>query len=216
MLTAILLALTMQTQANSATLYGQVKRPPAQTKPERAISRYRGAESQISQDAGEDCVCNPGLFSVVYLTGDNLPLIVPPDSIPKMAQKDKMFVPSVLAVSVGTTVDFPNLDPFFHNVFSYSKTKQFDLGRYPKGESQRVTFDKPGIVKVFCEIHFSMRAYVHVLETPYLTTSDEKGNFVIKNVEPGKYTLNIWQENLRNITEPLIVSGDSLFVDIGK
>jgi len=199
-----------------ATLYGQVQRLPAQTKPEKAISRYRGAESLISEDAGEDCVCNPGLFSVVYLTGDNLPAIAPPDSAPRMAQKDKMFVPSVLTVGVGYTVDFPNLDPFFHNVFSYSKPKQFDLGRYPKGESETVTFDKPGIVKVFCEIHYSMRAYVHVLETPYFTTSDEKGNFVIKNVQPGQYTLNIWQENLQNITEPITVSGDSLYVDIGK
>ena len=215
-LALILSTLTFYAPADSATLYGQVKRAPAPTKPERAISRYRGTESQISQDAGVDCVCNPGLFSVIYLTGDNLPPIVAPDSVPKMTQKDKMFAPSVLAVSVGTAVDFPNLDPFFHNVFSYSKTKQFDLGRYPKGESQRVTFDKPGIVNIFCEIHFSMRAYVHVLETPYLATSDEKGNFVMNNVQPGQYTLNIWQENLQNITEPITVSGDSLFVDVGR
>jgi plastocyanin len=215
-LAAILSTLTYYAPANSATLCGQVKRPPAPTKPERAISRYRGAESQIGQDVGTDCVCNPRLFSVVYLTGANLPPLVSPDAIPKMAQKDKMFAPSVLAVSVGTAVDFPNLDPFFHNVFSYSKTRQFDLGRYPKGESQRITFDKPGIVNIFCEIHFTMRAYVHVLETPYFATSDEKGNFVIKNVEPGEYTLNIWQENLKNITEPITVSGDSLVVELGQ
>ncbi len=199
-----------------STIYGQVKRPPAQTNPEKTISRYRGAESQITQDAGKDCVCNPGLYSVVYLTGDNLPPIVPPDSVVKMAQKDKMFMPSVLAVSVGSSVDFPNLDPFFHNVFSYSKPKPFDLGRYPKGKSERVIFDKPGIIKVFCEIHFSMRAYVHVLETPYFATSDEKGNFAIKNVQPGPYTLNVWQENLENLTRPIDVSGDSLFVEIDK
>ena len=201
---------------HASDIYGQVKRPPAQTKPERAISRYRGAESQVAQEAGEDCVCNPGLFSVVYLTSKNLPPIVAPDSIPLMAQKDKMFVPSVLAVGVGYTVEFPNLDPFFHNVFSYSKTKQFDLGRYPKGESERVTFDKPGIVKVFCEIHYSMRAYVHVLETPYFAASDEKGNFAIKNVQPGDYTLNIWQENLTDIQQPITVKGDSIFVNVGQ
>jgi len=200
----------------SATLFGQVKRPPAATTPERAISRYRGAESQLGGDTGGDCVCNPGLYSVVYLTGDNLPAINPPDSIPKMAQKDKMFVPSVLAVGVGYTVDFPNLDPFFHNVFSYSKTKQFDLGRYPKGQSERVTFDKPGIVKVFCEIHYSMRAYVHVLQTPYFAVSDDKGNFVIKNILPGQYTLNVWQENLQNITNPITISTDSVYVEVTK
>ncbi|HEX2898005.1 MAG TPA: plastocyanin/azurin family copper-binding protein [candidate division Zixibacteria bacterium] len=211
-----LLSFSFAISIDAATIYGKVKRQPAQTKPEKAISRYRGAESLISQDAGEDCVCNPGLFSVVYLTGGNLPPIVPPDSIPKMAQKDKMFVPSVLAVAVGTSVDFPNLDPFFHNVFSYSKPKQFDLGRYPKGESQQVTFDKPGIVKVFCEIHYSMRSYVHVLETPYFATSDEKGSFVIKNVPVGEYQLNVWQENLSNLSQTININGDSVFLEIGQ
>jgi plastocyanin len=213
---AFLLILSANYAAHSATLYGQVKRPPAQTTPEKSISRYRGAESQISQNAGEDCVCNPGIFSVVYLTGDNLPPITAPDYPSKMAQKDKMFVPSVLAVGVGYTVDFPNLDPFFHNVFSYSNTKQFDLGRYAKGKSEKVTFEKPGIVKIFCEIHFSMRAYVHVLDTPYFTASDEKGNFVIKNVQPGPYTLNVWQENLQNISKSIVVTSDSLFINVDK
>ena len=200
----------------AADIYGKVVRAPAQTTPERAISRYRGAESQFKQESGEDCVCNPGLFSVVYLTGEHLPPINPPDSMPVMAQKDKMFVPSVLAVGVGYTVGFPNLDPFFHNVFSYSKTRQFDLGRYPKGETETVTFDKPGIVKVFCEIHFSMRAYVHVLETPYFATSDEKGNFSIKNVEPGAYTLNVRQENLQDISRQITVASDSTYIEIGQ
>lgn len=212
----LLLNLLAIEKINSATIYGKVLRAPAQTSPERAISRYRGSESQIKSDAGEDCVCNPGLFSVIYLTGDNLPEIKPPDTIPVMAQKDKMFVPSVLAVGVGYTVSFPNLDPFFHNVFSYSKIKQFDLGRYPKGETETVTFDKPGIVKVFCEIHYSMRAYVHVLETPYFATSDEQGNFLIKNVEPGDYTINVWQENLQNLTQPISINSDSVHVEIGK
>ncbi|MGH8015605.1 MAG: hypothetical protein ACREBV_05395 [Candidatus Zixiibacteriota bacterium] len=216
MLVGLTIAITIYSNTGATNIYGHVKRLPARTQPEKAISRYRGAASQVSQDAGEDCVCNPGLFSVVYLTGKNLPPIVPPESVPQMSQKDKMFVPSVLTVGVGYTVDFPNLDPFFHNVFSYSKTKQFDLGRYPKGHSERVTFDKPGIVKIFCEIHFSMRAYVHVLETPYFATSDEKGNFVIKDVQPGQYILNIWQENLSDLQQPLSVSGDSLYVDVGQ
>jgi len=215
-LAACFFSMAFALSTDAATIYGKVKRQPAETKPEKAISRYRGAESLISQDAGEDCVCNPGLFSVVYLTGNNLPPITPPDTIPKMAQKDKMFVPSVLAVGVGTTVDFPNLDPFFHNVFSYSKPKQFDLGRYPKGESEQVTFDKPGIIKVFCEIHYSMRAYVHVLETPYFAASDEKGNFIIKNVQNGEYQLNVWQENLSNLTQTIMVNNDSLFVEVGQ
>jgi hypothetical protein len=90
------------------------------------------------------------------------------------------------------------------------------LGKYPKGHSEKVTFEKPGIVKVFCEIHYSMRGYVHILETPFFTVSDEKGNFLIKDVPPGQYTINIWQENLSDLKEPVTVIGDSLFVEIGR
>lgn len=210
-----LLMIVIKSPAFGADLYGKVLRPPASTNPERAISRYRGRDNMVSVEKIEDCVCNPGLFSVIYLTGENLPPAEIPDSIPVMAQKDKMFAPSVLAVTVGSTVEFPNLDPFFHNVFSYSKVKQFDLGRYPAGGSETVTFDKPGIVKIFCEIHYSMRAYVHVLESPYIATSDENGNFTIKNVEPGNYTLNVWQENLSHLTKTITITNDSTYLQIG-
>ena len=199
----------------SATLTGVVLRAPAQSSGHQAVSRYRGRTALAEQSAGEDCQCNPGLYSVVYLTGDNLPpLSGNTDSIPRMAQKDQRFEPSVMAVSVGTKVSFPNLDPFYHNVFSYSKTKRFDLGRYPQGESKVVEFDKPGLVKIFCEIHFSMRAYVHVLETPYFATSDEQGQFRIDNIAPGTYTLNVWQENLPLIQRPVTVTQDSTHIEI--
>ena len=213
---ALLSIVTVNSSSDAADIYGQVLRRPAKTSPERAISRYRGRENLVNFDAGEDCVCNPGLFSVIYLTGQNLPQANIPDSVPIMAQKDKMFVPSVLTVPVGSTVEFPNLDQFFHNVFSYSAVKQFDLGRYPQGKSESVTFDKPGIVKIFCEIHYSMRAYVHILESPYFATSDERGNFVIKNVIPGTYTLNVWQENLPEIRQSITIKNDSTYLRIGQ
>lgn len=213
---AVLSIIAINSSSYAADLYGQVLRKPAKISPERAISRYRGRENLVKFDTGEDCVCNPGLFSVIILTGQNLPQANIPDSVPIMAQKDKMFVPSVLTVSVGATVEFPNLDQFFHNVFSYSSAKQFDLGRYPQGKSEAVTFDKPGIVKVFCEIHYSMRAYVHVLESPYFATSDERGNFVIKDVIPGTYTVNVWQENLPEITQTIIIKNDSTYLKIGQ
>ena len=131
-----------------------------------------------------------------------------------MSQKNKAFEPAVIAVSVGSTVEFPNLDPFFHNVFSYSKPKKFDLGRYPKGESESVVFDKPGIVKVFCEIHYSMRAYIHVLESPYIATSDELGRFDIKNIEPGDYTIHLWQENLPSVTKEITITDGNNTVEL--
>jgi plastocyanin len=210
-LVALFAALTFQSETESAELYGVNLRKPAQTQPKAKVNRYRTAKKV---DADPNCQCNPGLYSVVYLTGDNLPELKAPTAAAKMAQKDMMFEPSVLAVSVGSEVSFPNLDPFFHNVFSYSKTKKFDLGRYPNGETSLVTFDKPGLVKVFCEIHASMRSYVHVLETPYFAVSDDKGRFHIPNVLPGEYTLHLWQENLTEHTQQITISADSAYVEI--
>lgn len=110
----------------------------------------------------------------------------------EMAQQDTSFSPGFVVLPVGATLRFPNHDKFFHNVFSYSKTKRFDLGRYPKGEAKTVTFDKPGTVAVFCEIHKWMRGAVLVLDNPYYATVREDGTFTIPDVPPGHYTLSIW------------------------
>ncbi len=210
------LAIAIAGPAWAGDVTGVVKRKPAEPSPTRGADRYRGRSvaSIASDKNASNCACNPGLYSVVWLTGDSLPPITQPAIMPSMAQKDMMFQPPVLAVGVGTTVTFPNKDPFFHNVFSYSKPRKFDLGRYPEGETAEVTFDKPGVIKVFCEIHYSMRAYIHVLETPYCVTSDDKGHFTISNVRPGHYTLHVWQENQPEITEPLSVANDPIQLEI--
>lgn len=178
------------------------------------IERYRTSALDAIGGPVENCNCQPGLYSVVYLTTDRPVNVTPSDVMPQMLQQGKKFVPSVLAIQVGTTVDFPNLDPFFHNVFSYSKIKKFDLGRYPQGSSARVTFDKPGITKVFCEIHASMRAYIHVLETPYFTVSNIKGQFSIDSIPAGDYTLTVWQEDLPDLIQTVRVRDDSTFVSV--
>jgi plastocyanin len=116
--------------------------------------------------------------------------------VPVMAQQDTAFVPAALAVEVGTTVRFPNQDGFFHNVFSYSDPARFDLGRYPKGEAKQVTFDKPGIVKVYCEVHEFMRAVIVVTENPYHAVADAQGHYRIEGVPPGTYTLVFWHPDL--------------------
>ncbi|MCA9750904.1 MAG: hypothetical protein KC591_01830 [Gemmatimonadetes bacterium] len=202
------------------TVSGVVRRPPAVLAAAPAPSRYRERgrhdSEQATESAGAGCACNPGLFAVVEITGDNLPA---PDLTmrpPTMAQKDRMFVPSVLAVPVGGSIEFPNQDPFFHNVFSYSKTKKFDLGRYPEGESASVTFLEPGIVPVFCEIHYSMRAYIHVVETPWYDVTAEDRRFEILGVRPGEYTIRVWQEGLPDLVRPLVVEAgaDSVWVEI--
>ena len=124
-----------------------------------------------------------------------------------VAQKSATFSPHVLPILVGTTVDWPNYDTIYHNVFSMSDVKQFDLDLY-KGNppGARVTFDKPGRVDVYCSIHKDMYCIVLVLENPYFASTDENGNYTITNVPPGKYKLKAWHERLpadeREITVP--------------
>jgi plastocyanin len=111
-----------------------------------------------------------------------------------MDQRDQTFVPHVLAITVGTTVDFPNSDLTFHNVFSLSRTKAFDLGRYSRGRSKSVRFDRPGVVQVFCDIHSHMSAYILVFAHRYFAVTDKAGTFSITGVPPGTYTLAVWHE----------------------
>jgi plastocyanin len=131
--------------------------------------------------------------AVVYLIspakGTRTP---PPAKNPRLDQKDLMFRPLVLPIVAGTTVDFPNNDEVFHNVFSYSSPKEFDLGRYPIGKSKKVTFDQPGVVNVYCDIHAYMYATILVLDNPYFATPDEEGEFVIRGVPDGEYELIFW------------------------
>jgi plastocyanin len=130
---------------------------------------------------------------------------------PSMRQRNKTFVPRVLPVKVGTTVEFPNLDPFYHNVFSYSKLKKFDLGRYSSGQSKSLTFESPGVVKVFCEIHSQMKGYIVVLDTDAFTLPDADGSFKIESVPAGKYTLVAWHPSFdpRTISVTVGAAGTS-------
>jgi plastocyanin len=123
-----------------------------------------------------------------------------------MDQRNETFVPHVLAVTVGTTVDFPNSDNTYHNVFSLSKTKRFDLGRYAAGQYKSVRFDRPGIVRVFCEIHSHMSAFILVFNHHYFAVTAPDGRYQISAVPPGRYTLNAWNEGevreSRQVTVP--------------
>ena len=119
---------------------------------------------------------------------------------PRMDQRNERFDPHVLAIVAGTTVDFPNSDPTYHNVFSLSKTKRFDLGRYAAGRSKAVRFDQPGIVRVFCDIHSHMSAYILVFSHRYFAVTDEDGRYRIDNVPPGTYSVVAWHESLPSDT----------------
>jgi hypothetical protein len=111
---------------------------------------------------------------------------------PQLVQKDERFVPHVLAVQLGATVEFPNEDDFYHNVFSVVSGDRFDLGRYAKGKSARQTLTKPGIVVVRCEIHSGMKAYILVVANPYFAVPGGDGAFSIPDVPAGTYTVKAW------------------------
>ncbi len=122
-------------------------------------------------------------------------------------QDGYQFRPAIAAVQAGARVAFPNMDDEFHNVFSYSKTKRFDLGRYRKDEtSPEVLFDKPGLVKIYCEIHQHMRCFVLVLDTPWFATTDTGGRFSLKNVPPGVYRLRVFQPSERLLEQRVTVT----------
>lgn len=123
----------------------------------------------------------------------------------EIVQEDFKFQPSLLVVPVNTSVAFPNQDLEFHNVFSYSKTKRFDLGRYHKGESKSVHFDEPGIGKIYCEIHEWMRAVVVVVENPFYAVADADGNYEIKNIPKGTYRLLVWKIDHKRLIKEINV-----------
>ncbi len=113
-----------------------------------------------------------------------------------MDQKDLHFVPHVLAVQVGTTVEFPNSDPVSHNVFSISDPKRFNLGLYQSGTARRVKFDRPGVVELLCNVHLEMSAYIVVVKNPYFAQPKADGTFRIENVPPGRHRLRSWHQRL--------------------
>lgn len=118
---------------------------------------------------------------------------LPPARV-RMDQRAEQFVPRLLAITVGTIVDFPNNDKTFHNVFSLSRARTFDLGRFPPGRTGAVRFDRPGIVPVFCDIHSHMSAYILVFTHPFFSVSDTEGRYEIAGVPAGTYTLMVWSE----------------------
>ena len=113
-----------------------------------------------------------------------------------VTQRDMKFIPHVVAVVAGTTVDFPNQDTLLHNVVSSSPAKRFDLGMYPQGETKSVTFDTPGVVELRCNAHPEMSAFVIVHSSPYAAVTDGRGFYTISGVPTGSYPVRIWHETL--------------------
>jgi len=130
---------------------------------------------------------------VVWLEPVGAPLPLKGRTV-KIVQKQKRFTPHVSAVCVGSTVEFPNADPIFHNAFSNFAGQPFDIGLYAPGTSQKVRFVRDGVVRVFCNIHPTMSAVIVVVRSPYMAISGKEGNFSIDGVEPGEYRLRVFHE----------------------
>jgi len=133
----------------------------------------------------------------------------------EVLQLGMQFRPALLPIEVGTAVAFPNGDDFYHNVFSYSKTKRFDLGRYRKNDRPPFeVFDKPGVVKLYCEIHQHMRGIILVLDTPYFTRTQTNGAYRLPDLPPGQYLLKAWIDEKRIYEKHVdLESGQHLHVD---
>lgn len=131
-----------------------------------------------------------------------------------ISQHDESFVPRVTAISRGSSVEFPNLDPYFHNVFSLSRGATFDLGRFRQGEKRERTFDHAGLVKVYCHIHSEMAATIMVFDHPFYTMPAADGAFAIDEVPPGTYRLSAWHERVGETTQTVaIAAGDDIRVE---
>jgi plastocyanin len=133
-----------------------------------------------------------------------------------MDQRGMKFIPLVLPVVAGTTVDFPNNDKTFHNVYSKGGAKNFDLGLYPAGQTRSTTFEQPGVARILCNAHPNMEAFIVVKEHPYFSAADSRGNYEIKDVPLGKARLEIWHPTLGTRTVPVNVSraGEVIALDI--
>jgi len=185
----------------AASIEGKVALPKARTAPVMN-QRY-----EIVSRGGV-IATNPPV-AVVYLDGEfpakaDLPLM-------RMEQKDLVFVPQLLAIQVGTRVEFPNLDDTFHNIFSYSKAKRFDLGRYRGDEKPvpSVVFDAPGLITLRCDIHEHMRGAILVLATPYFVITDTEGNFRLEGLPAGTYNLRVWLDSKTTREQTVVLQEDS-------
>jgi plastocyanin len=197
----------------AARLEGRVALSPRAVPQQAALNPYPGQLGTMGcgTEHGAKSGANEARNVVLILEGvpANVPAPARSASPPQLAQRDQDFVPHVLAVPVGTTVDFPNFDPIFHNVFSYSKTKRFDLGKYGQGKSAQVRFDKPGVVQVFCDIHSDMTAFIYVSSTPWVVQPDAEGRFAVDGLPAGTYTVRLWHPERGTRTEQVAVTGET-------
>jgi plastocyanin len=200
--------------ADRADLTGHVRvtGQPASTRP--TMSAYVGSIGAMCCESTPDRAPNDPRDFVLFVEGlaDSTPS--GDGTVPELAQINQQFEPHVLGVPVGSTVSFPNQDPLFHNVFSYSRTKRFDLGKYGAGQTRTVTFDTPGLVQVFCEIHANMSANILVVDSSFVTQPDADGHYVLAGLPLGTHTLSIWHPDFGLQTRQVHITDAGVSLDL--
>jgi len=204
--------------ADEAAITGRVIVTKVLTKKRVALPAYdlRGRTASPPSPTKAEKEEQPGVDElsrvVIYLEGPGLNPGSPAKAT--LRQRSRRFDPELVVIPVGSTVGFPNEDPIFHNVFSLSKAKQFDLGYYPAGESRAVKFDRPGVVQVFCHLHADMSATILVLDTAFWTRPAPDGSFSLPGVPAGSYELVAWHRSAGPFRRPVtLIGGQSLAVD---
>lgn len=162
----------------------------------------RGVAVNLGADPSADPLAYERSHVIIYIDGE----LKARGIRAEMAQRNRRFTPDLLAVPIGSTVSFPNFDPIFHNVFSLSKPKSFDLGNYPKGQARDIVFSKPGVVLVNCHLHTNMMAAIVVTPNDWYARAGEDGQFVIRNVPPGTYDVVAWHKAAGIFRQKVIVT----------
>ena len=193
--------------ATAAELNGHIQITKAFAKKRVTLPAYQLRGVSVPQKPDTSGSINEYSELVVFLEG-NLPDADKPVHA-ELLQQNRQFDPRVLAVPVGSTVVFPNADPLFHNVFSLSSAKKFDLGYYPAGEARTVKFDNPGVVQVYCHLHPNMYAAIVVVPNRWYTHPAEDGTFSLHDVPPGAYKLVAWHMNGGFFHKTVRITGDA-------
>jgi plastocyanin len=209
-------AATPEPEAATGQIRGTITVNRKLTRPSitASVAMYqRGTAVALAKDAVDDPIAYERSRVIVYLEGP-LPSSPAHHATFRMEQVNRRFSPDLLVVPVGATVSFPNEDPIFHNIFSLSKAKEFDLGTYDKGDSRSITFTKPGVVSVFCHLHPNMEATIVVAPSTYFARVEPSGEYHLPAVPPGEYTVVAWHKAAGFFRRQVVVTaGQSASVD---